>query len=178
MVSEERAPLGGLITGLIRCAHVNAAHGDLLIRRRDMRRLLTQEWLNDEIVNFYMALAMLRSGDGGPPAAIEGWAPRVHVGHSWFDDKLRSDGYNDIRKWTRPKKFKYCILDCELLFFPVNINNGHWVRESYERATRTLSRKQEEDELQKVKEDEGEEEEENDNAADLHRAHYRRHSRE
>ncbi len=47
------------------------------------------------------------------------------------------------------------------------------------RTTRTLSRKQEEDELQKVKEDEGEEEEEeNDNAADLHRAHYRRHSRE
>ena len=106
-MSEERAPLGGLITGLIRCAHVNAAHGGLFILRKDMRRLLTQTWLNDAIVNFCMALAMLKIGDVRPPAAIEGWAPRVHVGDSYFDAKLqRIDGYKDIKKWTRPSKLK------------------------------------------------------------------------
>ncbi|XP_027765625.1 sentrin-specific protease 1-like, partial [Empidonax traillii] len=85
----------------------------LTITRKDIQTLNNLNWLNDEIINFYMNLLMERSKEKGLPA--------VHAFNTFFFTKLRSAGYGAVKRWTK----KVDIFSVDLLLVPIHLG-VHW----------------------------------------------------
>ncbi|KAI8471844.1 MAG: hypothetical protein J3K34DRAFT_415906 [Monoraphidium minutum] len=113
-----------------------------IVTRKDFETLRVGTWLNDEIINAYMALlqvrdAQLREAGGG--------APRCHFFNTFFLAKLlnlqASDpskrgvyDYSAVRRWTSPKRLEMagqaspCVLgDAGVDLVVVPVHQGiHW----------------------------------------------------
>ncbi|XP_022250431.1 sentrin-specific protease 1-like isoform X2 [Limulus polyphemus] len=85
----------------------------LSITRRDMETLAGLNWLNDEVINFYMNLLMERG-------KLENF-PSVYAFNTFFYPKLAAGGHNALRRWTR----KIDIFSYDLLLVPVHLGM-HW----------------------------------------------------
>ncbi|XP_078064570.1 sentrin-specific protease 1-like, partial [Mustelus asterias] len=85
----------------------------LTITRKDIHTLSHLNWLNDEVINFYMNLLVARSGKAGLPS--------VHAFNTFFFPKVRSDGYQAVRRWTK----KVDIFAVDILLVPVHLG-VHW----------------------------------------------------
>ncbi len=93
------------------------------ITRKDLKRLDNGCWLNDEIINFY--IEMLKERDSRLSTSLH---DRIssHYFHSIFYMKLMENGvynYANVRRWTK----KVDIFSKHKVFFPINLNNNHWV---------------------------------------------------
>lgn len=108
---------------------VKHAQSNIEIRRQDMAKLATLAWLNDEIINVYMAMLLERDvrlrklvstpvrtrpccrsplvirllpGLQDAPAG-----PKCHFFNTFFAKKLYGEGaydYNSVRRWTMPSR--------------------------------------------------------------------------
>ncbi|XP_063838251.1 uncharacterized protein LOC135087408 isoform X1 [Ostrinia nubilalis] len=87
---------------------------NLRIHRRDLQTLCGLNWLNDEVINFYMNLLMQR-------AAERPKLPRVYAANTFFYPKLMQAGQAGLRRWTR----KVDIFAHDLLVVPVHLG-VHW----------------------------------------------------
>ncbi|KAI1723736.1 sentrin-specific protease [Ditylenchus destructor] len=87
---------------------------DVDILRKDLLSLRGLEWLNDEVVNFYMNLICERSRENDD-------LPKTYAFNTFFYPNLSSKGYNSVRRWTR----KIDIFSFELLIIPVHLT-AHW----------------------------------------------------
>ncbi|XP_076023269.1 sentrin-specific protease 1 [Genypterus blacodes] len=85
----------------------------LSLTRKDLQTLSHLNWLNDEVINFYMNLLVERSKDAGLPS--------VHTYNTFFYPKLRSSGYSAVRRWTK----KTDIFSVDILLIPVHLG-VHW----------------------------------------------------
>ncbi|KAJ7317685.1 hypothetical protein JRQ81_003847 [Phrynocephalus forsythii] len=85
----------------------------LTITRKDIQTLNHLNWLNDEIINFYMNLLMERSKQKG--------LPTVHAFNTFFFTKLKTAGYAAVKRWTK----KVDIFSVEILLVPVHLG-VHW----------------------------------------------------
>ncbi|NWR81291.1 SENP1 protease, partial [Centropus unirufus] len=85
----------------------------LTITRKDIQTLNNLNWLNDEIINFYMNLLMERSKEKGLPA--------VHAFNTFFFTKLKTAGYQAVKRWTK----KVDIFSMDLLLVPIHLG-VHW----------------------------------------------------
>ncbi|RMB90342.1 hypothetical protein DUI87_33228 [Hirundo rustica rustica] len=65
----------------------------LTITRKDIQTLNNLNWLNDEIINFYMNLLMERSKEKDLPA--------LHAFNTFFFTKLKTSGYQAVKRWTK-----------------------------------------------------------------------------
>ena len=65
----------------------------LQITRGDIQTLENGQWLNDEVINFYMNLLVERNENQGYPA--------LHVFSTFFYPKLKHSGYSSVKRWTR-----------------------------------------------------------------------------
>lgn len=79
------------------------------ITREDLQTLAPRQWLNDEIVNFYLQMIAERakaqeevsfpqttcSAIQSPPF------PKVHCFNTFFRKKLVDKGYQGVKKWTK-----------------------------------------------------------------------------
>ncbi|NXA41338.1 SENP2 protease, partial [Eudromia elegans] len=65
----------------------------LKVTREDIHTLRNLQWLNDEIINFYMNLLMERNRKEGYPT--------LYAFSTFFYPKLVSGGYKAVRRWTR-----------------------------------------------------------------------------
>lgn len=81
--------------------------------RKDIRTLTGLNWLNDEIINAYMSLIVMRGRQAD--------RKKVYAFNTFFYPKLRESGYNSIRRWTR----KVDIFTFDYLLVPVHLGN-HW----------------------------------------------------
>lgn len=84
------------------------------ITRKDVQTLKGLNWLNDEIINFYMSLICERNQN--EPAM-----PKVYAFSTFFYPKLIKDGYSTLRRWTR----KVDIFSHDLILIPVHLGL-HW----------------------------------------------------
>ncbi|KAG7495808.1 sentrin-specific protease 3-like [Solea senegalensis] len=75
----------------------------------DLGTLYGQNWLNDQIMNMYGDLVM----DSVPE--------KVHFFNSFFYDKLRTKGYEGVKRWTK----NVDIFQKDLLFIPIHLE-VHW----------------------------------------------------
>ncbi|XP_053716962.1 sentrin-specific protease 3-like [Synchiropus splendidus] len=75
----------------------------------DLGTLYGQNWLNDQIMNMYGDLVM----DAVPE--------KVHFFNSFFYDKLRTKGYDGVKRWTK----NVDIFQKDLLLIPIHLE-VHW----------------------------------------------------
>lgn len=85
----------------------------LRITRKDINTLADLNWLNDEVINFYMNLLITRSEKEG--------FPKVYAMNTFFYPKLLSNGHSSLKRWTR----KVDIFSKDLLVVPVHLSM-HW----------------------------------------------------
>ncbi|MEE6471909.1 hypothetical protein FKM82_009406 [Ascaphus truei] len=85
----------------------------LTITRKDIMTLNSLNWLNDEIINFYMNLMMERSKRKG--------LPKVHAFNTFFFTKLKTAGYQAVKRWTK----KVDIFSMNILLVPIHLG-VHW----------------------------------------------------
>jgi sentrin-specific protease 1 len=86
------------------------------ITRNDLNTLDGLNWLNDEVINFYMELIKERSEQ------IE-FLPKVHVMNTFFVPKLLQSGHSGVRRWTR----KVDVFGVDIIPVPVHVGGVHWV---------------------------------------------------
>ncbi|KAJ3586109.1 hypothetical protein NHX12_012510 [Muraenolepis orangiensis] len=85
----------------------------LSLTRKDLQTLCNLNWLNDEVINFYMNLLVQRSKSPGMPS--------VNTFNTFFYPKLRTSGYSAVRRWTK----KMDIFAADILLVPVHLG-VHW----------------------------------------------------
>lgn len=86
----------------------------LLVTRKDMETLAGLNWLNDEVINFYMNLLMERG-------RTEPGLPSVYAFNTFFYPKLLASGHGALKRWTR----KVDIFAHDLVLVPVHLGM-HW----------------------------------------------------
>ena len=82
---------------------------NIKIHGADIKKVVFDKWLNDEVVNFFMEL--VTSGAGGS----------VHSFSSHFYPKLVKGGHQEVSRWTK----KVDIFSYSIIFIPVHLVN-HW----------------------------------------------------
>ncbi|OJK01571.1 hypothetical protein ASPACDRAFT_41834 [Aspergillus aculeatus ATCC 16872] len=93
---------------------------------RDLATCYTPlEWLNDEVINAYMALIIdyLRRTNNNSGRHDK---PRYHAFNSFFFSNLRDKGYESVRRWaTRAKIGGKTLLNVDTVFVPIH-DKSHW----------------------------------------------------
>lgn len=77
----------------------------------------TKEWLNDNIINFYLNLLAERSR-----LRTENDYPKVFAMSTFFMTELRKSGHARVRLWTR----KVDIFTFDIILVPVHVDGDHW----------------------------------------------------
>ncbi|XP_063984234.1 sentrin-specific protease 1-like isoform X2 [Diachasmimorpha longicaudata] len=85
----------------------------LRITRKDIHTLSGLNWLNDEVINFYMNL-LIERGKGDK-------YPNVYAMNTFFYPKLVSGGHSALKRWTR----KVDIFAQDIVVVPVHLQM-HW----------------------------------------------------
>jgi sentrin-specific protease 1 len=91
------------------------------VMRKSIWTLRKEEWLNDEVVNyFYLMLGKKEADKGGESGGGGG----CHFFTSFFVDKLMQGarGINEIKRWTK----RVDVFSLEKIFFPVHVGINHW----------------------------------------------------
>ncbi|CAG9771880.1 unnamed protein product [Ceutorhynchus assimilis] len=86
---------------------------NLRVTRRDLMTLAGLNWLNDEVINFYMNLIMERGENSK-------W-PKSYAFNTFFYPKLLKDGAQSLRRWTR----RVDLFSYDLICVPVHLGM-HW----------------------------------------------------
>lgn len=86
---------------------------NISVSRKDLETLSGLNWLNDEIIYFYMNLLMERSKNENYPS--------VYAFNTFFYPKLMNHGHSALKRWTR----KEDIFSYDLLLVPVHMGM-HW----------------------------------------------------
>ncbi len=85
------------------------------LSRKDIQTLKGLNWLNDEIINFYMSLICERN------TAKADSLPKTYAFSTFFYPKLTKDGYASLKRWTR----KCDIFSFDLILVPIHLGL-HW----------------------------------------------------
>lgn len=86
----------------------------LRITRKDIQTLSGLNWLNDEVINFYMNL-LIERGEKNEKF------PNVHAMNTFFYPKLLSSGHSSLKRWTR----KVDIFAKDIVVVPIHLGI-HW----------------------------------------------------
>ncbi|KAJ1982766.1 hypothetical protein H4R35_000125 [Dimargaris xerosporica] len=84
------------------------------IRGTDLATLTKDQWLNDEVINFYFNLIVARSQDGHH-------FPSLHTFNTFFYPKLCDQGYRTVRRWTK----RVDIFAKDMVILPIHLP-AHW----------------------------------------------------
>lgn len=110
--------------------------GDPLTRRDLATCYQPLAWLNDEVINAYLAIIidfLRRTSD-----ASSNEQPRHHAFNSFFFSNLRDKGYSSVRRWaTRAKIGKENLLGVEIVLVPIH-HHSHWTLCVVRPAARTI----------------------------------------
>lgn len=87
---------------------------NLNITRADIKTLSGLNWLNDEVINFYMNLIAERSTKNEK-------LPKTHTFNTFFYMKLSSSGPQSLRRWTK----RVDIFSFDLICIPIHLGM-HW----------------------------------------------------
>lgn len=105
---------------------------------KDVQTLFPNRWLNDNIINGYMRLLQQRDAELDNDLSC-------HFCKTFLFSKLYPNyNYENVRRWTLPKRLqnwgqsKKSVLECDLIFFPVNLHNSHWVLITADLRTRVI----------------------------------------
>ncbi|ESN94866.1 hypothetical protein HELRODRAFT_102896 [Helobdella robusta] len=86
----------------------------LQITSKDISTLAGLNWLNDEVINFYMSLIVERS-------QLDTSLPPVYAFNTFFYPKVAADGHKSVRRWTK----NVDLFGHGLILVPVHLG-VHW----------------------------------------------------
>ncbi|KAH8421262.1 hypothetical protein KR009_007638 [Drosophila setifemur] len=101
---------------------------NLNISRNDIRTLLSGNWLNDEVINFYMNMLTDRS------ERRAGELPSVYAMNTFFVPRLLQNGHGGVKRWTR----KVDLFSKDIIPVPVHCNGVHWCMAIIHMRDRTI----------------------------------------
>ncbi|KAK9465859.1 hypothetical protein V1512DRAFT_264890 [Lipomyces arxii] len=87
----------------------------------DIQTLGDRRWLNDNVIDFYLALVTQRSKD---KRANDRTYPRSFAWTTHFYTTLSSKGYPGVARWGKRKQL--ALADTDYLFVPINVHSTHW----------------------------------------------------
>ncbi|KAK3721111.1 hypothetical protein LTR37_003401 [Vermiconidia calcicola] len=98
------------------------------LRKHDFNTLIpTRAWLNDEIVNAWMATIVQSKLEKTGYKRGNGRVPAFAAYTSMWHSNVKAKGVKSIETWSRRKQIKgEALLKCEKIFFPINTGN-HWM---------------------------------------------------
>ncbi len=112
---------------------LSAPHGKVLIdlfripiERKDLSTLTGLNWLNDEVINFYMQMICERSKQN------DNW-PNVYAFNTFFYPKLMSGGHQVLKRWTK----KVDVFSFDLILVPVHLGM-HWCLSTIDLRSKTV----------------------------------------
>ncbi|XP_069071677.1 sentrin-specific protease 3 isoform X2 [Pleurodeles waltl] len=114
--SYQRVPGNAMVRGF----RVN--YNRHVLTMDDLGTLYGQNWLNDQVMNMYGDLVM----DSVPD--------KVHFFNSFFYDKLRTKGYDGVKRWTK----NVDIFKKDLLLIPIHLE-VHWSLVSVDVTRRSIT---------------------------------------
>lgn len=82
------------------------------ITRRDINTLYGKNWLNDNIINFYLQMIARRSNRNGL---------KIYATSTFFYPKMVSSGHPAVKRWTK----KIDIFNQDLILMPIYLGK-HW----------------------------------------------------
>ncbi|XP_012286438.1 sentrin-specific protease 1 [Orussus abietinus] len=98
----------------------------LRITRKDIHTLIGLNWLNDEVINFYMNLLIARGSSDK--------FPTVHAMNTFFYPKLLAGGHSSLKRWTR----KVDIFAQDLVVVPIHLGI-HWCMSIIDFRAKTIN---------------------------------------
>jgi sentrin-specific protease 1 len=127
-LEDEFPELGEEQENLVSMAFVPSPQDEILvsafsinITRRDIQTLNRLNWLNDEIINFYMNLICERSQNKSANHASDYLDLSCYAFSTFFYPKLLKDGYGSLKRWTR----KVDLFTYNLILIPIHLGL-HW----------------------------------------------------
>jgi len=82
---------------------------------KDIDTLKRLNWLNDEVINFYLQMIVSRG------AREDNKYPKVYAYNTFFYSTYKDNGYSRVRRWTK----KEDIFSYDILLIPVHLGI-HW----------------------------------------------------
>jgi len=82
---------------------------------KDIDTLKRLNWLNDEVINFYLQMIVSRG------AREDNKYPKVYAYNTFFYSTYKDNGYSRVRRWTK----KEDIFSYDILLIPVHLGM-HW----------------------------------------------------
>ncbi|KAM7350486.1 ulp1 [Cochliomyia hominivorax] len=116
LTQEHRARINAAICGPL--DQVLVSKFNLNITRRDIHTLCGHNWLNDEVINFYMNLLTER----GEKKRESHGLPTVYAMNTFFVPRLLQAGHSGVKRWTR----KVDIFAKDIMPVPVHVGGVHW----------------------------------------------------
>lgn len=93
------------------------------LKHRLLLCLKSEEWLNDEVVNFVMQLYQERDDQlSTQKASRKGNCFMNSFFYQMLTDHGRGFNYFNVERWTKGKN----IFSCNLLFIPIHRDGNHW----------------------------------------------------
>eukprot|EP01135_Chromosphaera_perkinsii_P011954 Nk52_evm7s2542 gene=Nk52_evmTU7s2542 len=92
----------------------------LQVTRGDLETLQGLNWLNDEVINFYMQLLTLRT-DKSHEKGGAGNLPSAYFHNTFFYETLSQKGYDKVKRWTR----RVNLFEKDIVIVPVHLQM-HW----------------------------------------------------
>jgi hypothetical protein len=102
------------------------------VTRKSMWTLRQEQWLNDEVINYFLMLLRARKGSAPgcrhAPGRVHEDAPKCHVMQTSFYTKLACGPngycYKGVRRWTM--KGGIDIFTMDLVIVPIHCHGNHW----------------------------------------------------
>ncbi|CAK7897705.1 hypothetical protein CAAN1_04S01134 [[Candida] anglica] len=88
-----------------------SSHFQIDITVRDLQTLCDNQWLNDNVIDFYLNLITEQSSN-------------VFCWTTHFFTTLQSKGYQGVARWSKRKKLN--VTQKDLILVPINIMGTHW----------------------------------------------------
>lgn len=96
------------------------------LTKRDLATCYTpMKWLNDEVINAYLAVLIdyLRRANGNAGRHDK---PKFHAFNTFFFSNLRDKGYSSVSRWAKRAKIGgEALLEVDTVYIPVH-NSAHW----------------------------------------------------
>ena len=83
----------------------------------NLRTLSGNEWVDDQVINFYRNLCQQRSDEDDS-------LPNIWIGRTNMYNMIKEQGPEKVKRWT--KKVKPNVFAKDMILFPMNLNNSHW----------------------------------------------------
>ncbi|KAK9325573.1 hypothetical protein V1517DRAFT_313704 [Lipomyces orientalis] len=95
---------------------VSAFRIDITVR--DIRTLGNRQWLNDNIIDFYLEMVTQRSREN--PKLPKSFCFSTH----FFTTLSGNRGYQGVARWGKRKQLM--LSNTDYIFVPINVHNAHW----------------------------------------------------